>query len=837
MKENEFLYDAFISYRHGGIDQFVAETIHKKLESYRPPAKIVKNPNCTRKRIKRVFRDSDELQLVSNLEEHLVETIKKSEFLIVICTPRLKESDWCKKEIQTFIETYGKRNVLAVLAEGEPAESFPDELLYEEVTKVDASGNTIVVKKPVEPLAADVRGKDHKEMKKAMKTELLRLMAPMFGVDYDALRRRHKEKQTRKAIMISSSVALVSAGFAVYSGIMGYLIKEQNKKIEEQANNLTMVNAEIQTQKMQLEQQAKQITKSQAVYLADKAKSLRDEDFKKDSVYLAYQALTTYDGVKMPETPEAIEALTYCLDIYGSGKQYLSKEYIELRGGLKQYAVSYDETTLVILDENNVLSLWDIQENRELWKRELVLENMKYDIEYLGFDMKGNVVMHIPEEENEIQKYDKETGELIQALPSFSENKCQTSFDVNATKFRGFFDGEYCYILNLDTFELYTQKKIGDANYEIGNITYYEFYSQNTRGRVTYMIDNRESKQFWEWDIFDNRERFLFTLEMGDVWKVFENNGMYYLVGRNKKNSTTGYEIVSVNTKESKEEVCVTDIDNLFAKELVFTSVKTDNILWFINTDYAIMFDADTGKQVQQFMLSKPYICTVFVGDHLSIYLQSGLMAFSGTTYPFAVGGVFEGRSSELSDFIVLKNRTYLGIKADHSAVILYEYPNEGETVDNIIGKIKEGKAIFGDATDLKEVCHVAEKGVPTGVMKFWDNRFYLSYYEDGSIIIYDAETGEQISKYKEDKGLSLLDYGKIGEYYLVSTATSKGLLFNKDGYLCGVIPGFDAVSNENEMVYIKNKEDKYRQVPVYTKDELLQIAREYLIQEGFEVE
>lgn len=837
MKEKEFLYDAFISYRHGGIDQFVAETIHKKLEAYRPPAKIVNNPNCTRKRIKRVFRDSDELQLVSNLEEHLVETIKKSEFLIVICTPRLRESEWCKKEIQTFIETYGKRNVLAVLAEGEPAESFPEELLYEDVTKVDAAGNTIVVKRPVEPLAADVRGKNHNEMKKAMKTELLRLMAPMFGVDYDALRRRHKEKQTRKAIMISSSVALVSAGFAVYTGIMGYLIKEQNKKIEEQANNLTMVNAEIQTQKMQLEQQAKQIAKSQAVYLADKAKSLRDEDFKKDSVYLAYQALTTYDGVEMPETPEAIEALTYCLDVYGNGKQYLSKEYIELSGGLKQYAVSYDETTLVILDENNVLSLWDIQETRELWQREISLEIMNGNIEYLGFDTKGNVVMHIPEEENEILKYDKETGELIQAIPSLGDNKCKTNFGVSASKFRGFFDGEYCYILNLDTFEIYTQKKIGDTNYENESTNRYEFYSQNIRGRVTYTIDDRESKQFWEWDVFDNRERFLFTLEMGDVWKVFENDGMYYVVGRNRKNSTTGYEIVSVNTKEGEEEVCVTDIDNLFAKELVFTSVKTDNTLWFINTDYVIVFDADTGKQVQQFMLSKPFIGTAFGGDYLHIYLQSGLRIFSMATYPFAESGIWEGRSSELSDLIVLKNGTYLGIKADHSALILYEYPNEGETVDNILGKNKDGKFIYGDANELREACHVTEKGVPTGVMKFWDDRFYLSYYEDGSIIIYDAGTGEQISKYKEDKGLQLLDYGKIGEYYLVSTAASKGLLFNKDGYLCGIIPSFDAISNENGMVYILNREDKYRQVPIYTKDELLQIAREYLIQEGFEVE
>ena len=33
-------YDAFISYRHGGVDQFVAETLHKKLEAFKLPKRL-----------------------------------------------------------------------------------------------------------------------------------------------------------------------------------------------------------------------------------------------------------------------------------------------------------------------------------------------------------------------------------------------------------------------------------------------------------------------------------------------------------------------------------------------------------------------------------------------------------------------------------------------------------------------------------------------------------------------------------------------------------------------------------------------------------------------------
>ena len=162
----EFHYDAFISYRHCDLDKFVAENIHKQLEAYRMPSDIAKKRQGMKNRIERVFRDQEELPLVSNLNDPIMAALHNSDWLIVICSPRLRESVWCKKEIETFISLHGREKVLAVLIEGEPAESFPDELLFktEVVTKPD--GSTEEVKIPVEPLAADVRGKNKKEILK-----------------------------------------------------------------------------------------------------------------------------------------------------------------------------------------------------------------------------------------------------------------------------------------------------------------------------------------------------------------------------------------------------------------------------------------------------------------------------------------------------------------------------------------------------------------------------------------------------------------------------------------------------------------------------------------------
>ena len=123
-------YDAFISYRHSELDKFIAENLHKQLEAFRMPKSVAKERKGQKNRIERVFRDKEELPLTSNLEDPIIHALHNSEWLIVICSPRLRESLWCKKEIETFIELHGRERVLAVLIEGEPHEAFPDELLY-----------------------------------------------------------------------------------------------------------------------------------------------------------------------------------------------------------------------------------------------------------------------------------------------------------------------------------------------------------------------------------------------------------------------------------------------------------------------------------------------------------------------------------------------------------------------------------------------------------------------------------------------------------------------------------------------------------------------------------
>ena len=164
-------YDAFISYSHSEPDAFVAGKLHSMLEHYKVPKKIQEISG--KKKIERVFRDREELPLSANLAMGICEALENSEYLIVICSPRSVKSEWVQREIETFLLTHTKDKVLTLLAEGEPEEAFPDSLCYEEKILHRPDGKAETVRERIEPMAADVRGVDHREIEKKLKEEFL----------------------------------------------------------------------------------------------------------------------------------------------------------------------------------------------------------------------------------------------------------------------------------------------------------------------------------------------------------------------------------------------------------------------------------------------------------------------------------------------------------------------------------------------------------------------------------------------------------------------------------------------------------------------------------------
>lgn len=345
-------YDAFISYRHSELDKFIAENLHKQLEAFRMPKSVAKERKGQKNKIERVFRDKEELPLTSNLEDPIIHALHNSEWLIVICSPRLRESLWCKKEIETFIELHGRERVLAVLIEGEPHEAFPEELLYKKEFVVRENGLREEILVPAEPLAADVRGKNKKEMITALKSEILRIEAAMFGLSYDDLKQRHRERRMRRIAATSMSIGAASVIVAIACGAVAMELAEQNNTIEELAN-------EVIGQRDVLENK-------QAITLAELSGTYLAQGDRNKALETAVAAMSDYENLELPYTPQAHYALAEALRVYDTGNVFRSSYQYKMPAVISDITTSGDLRYAVITDQSGNLCLFDLEKRKEV---------------------------------------------------------------------------------------------------------------------------------------------------------------------------------------------------------------------------------------------------------------------------------------------------------------------------------------------------------------------------------------------------------------------------------------------------------------------------------------
>jgi YD repeat-containing protein len=194
-KESEasFIYDAFISYRHVERDRKWAEWLIDALERYRVPKAL--QERGVPPRLRKVFRDEDEVPASSDLNDQIKQALVASRFLIVVCSPYTPRSKWVEREIEMFNSLGRGDQVLALLTEGEPGDSFPNGMLVRERQVTDPDGSVRVVKEDKEPLAADVRPRKGQSADKLKRFALLRLVAVILGVKFDDLRQRDQERE------------------------------------------------------------------------------------------------------------------------------------------------------------------------------------------------------------------------------------------------------------------------------------------------------------------------------------------------------------------------------------------------------------------------------------------------------------------------------------------------------------------------------------------------------------------------------------------------------------------------------------------------------------------
>lgn len=812
----KYKYDAFISYRHTEPDKYTAELLHRQLEAFRLPGNLARKRKGERTRISRVFRDKDELPLTNNLEDPIMQALQASEYLIVICSPRLRESLWCRKEIETFISMHGREKVLAVLIEGEPGDSFPEELLYREETVTDEGGVSHVERIPMEPLAADIRGKDKRAMKKALRTELLRLLAPMFNLNYDDLRQRHRERRLKRILAAAVSVGAVCLAFGAVSTTMALRIRNQNVQIQAQAEEILQQNEAIRQKNQEITEQNEALLVNQAVTLSEEAFRKLEAGDRVGAVQTAVSALTAYQGSDMPYTTEAQFALTESLHIYDNGSSIKPVHQMETAGIISDMKMSKDGDILVTCDYSKCLTVWEIATGKKLKEFRdvnMVTEN--------SFVLQGSERLIYVNDASHAVVYDIASDQVIQEL--------EYSY---VSRVYGDGDGKH---LVLD--ELHGIRVLNGTTFEEEDWSDIMFsYGMKVSYDGSYLV-------FEEKDDEDNRLLHIWNMDTGEKYPIFNmgqrafkeirfKDDVAYILLNDSSLDVFYVEASLLKYRFRSGEVLWEYNTPSFGNDFRLPYVEGASRLVLATTYEGILIEMEDGSEVDRV----PYgdnIAGMGVYSHRDsflIFTRSGeyhiLLADQQEDYYFST--MFLSHSRNVKDFQISEDGFLLLPYQDNKVTYYatsYGAYDELEPID--------GEACAPPETESYYSVEGQEKAEELGLIRaalvqylFYDtdkSKVFV-YYTDNMLEIYDTADMRLINTITEVKG-SLSQYiGTDDQGNIYIAGYSYGYMLDGQCRPLAVIEGL--VNVYGTYLEVEHNSDRYY-VPIFSVEELLAKAAE----------
>lgn len=332
-----YRYWAFISYSHK--DEEWGEWLHRKLETFRVPARLVGRETevgTVPSRLFPVFRDSSELPVSGQLGDSIHKALQQSRYLIVICSPHSAQSRWVNEEIAYYKSLGREDRVLCLIVDGEPNSDDKPQAVAPEcfapALRHKMGGSGILTSERTEPIAADIRpGMGHK------RDALLKVVAGLLGVGLDDLKQRDQERRLRRMLLLTAAslvLAAIMTAMSVFAFDQRSLawkgtreaerhkmiarkaegeVKERNAELRQQYKRLARINIDLEYQTKRAKQEAARAAKAQALAESNAQRAKRQQvraDKQKD---LALEALfefsinTAPDLAKVDGTEKILE--------------------------------------------------------------------------------------------------------------------------------------------------------------------------------------------------------------------------------------------------------------------------------------------------------------------------------------------------------------------------------------------------------------------------------------------------------------------------------------------------------------------------------------------------
>ena len=784
-------YTAFISYRHGGTDEFVARNLHTMLENYRVPGRIA--GKIGRKRAGRIFRDVDELPSSSSLYNNIEEALGQSEFLIVICTPRLQESRWCMREIELFKKMRGSDHIIAVLAEGEPQDSFPYELTHRM-----ENGREV----EVEPLAADVRGETPGQQKHKMKTEQLRILAALLHCEFDQLRQRDRQRKIHRI------TAAGGAGLAVVCAFLAQTVHEN----------------------MVLQKQVRKTQSAQSYLLAEYSDTALKADNPKLAALLAMEGLPEDLGDSRPFEGAAMASLTNALQVYDYQKGYTARGIVQTKTMDAVMVSPYDDYIAyidLVSSTEYTLHFYDIAQGK-------TVADFPVDPDYCGYRSCNSKIAFFGDHrcaiagKDGIQVIDMNTLKVIwegakgMTVSASGDGSVVSVFDTEEERLT-FYTGD--------------GEKLSERSWDCDDAVY---FGMNEDGRYAAITENPDEGEVNPFYVIDTHT--------GETVKLLEDRKYVNVVFG--ESSWCGNKIFFVYGE--RKYGCY-DLD----EDKVYTSdTKIDTDICYGDDAKGIAFYRDgsdlncisikTGEILQTYEAEKNIADVVYTGDGdrttFAVYEDDGSIEYVDYTEEPYSEGRLEGDGTECSEICAGKDyiaayvynnyefRIYeLNDRSAEKSGTVKKRPNEDLVTVN---RYKEAMCLNGNTNTYvinTDTLQTSEFDEQVSYMSAVNQNVVSCDNLDGTISFYDAATGEHLTdlpdsvgEYEEPDGAYVVEDGVLKKYSYEKTDKSAeevepvytekvpegctGGYVTASGYLVGYIGEEDS---EEGTLFIQDKDRK----------------------------
>ena len=325
--DGEYKNFAFISYRDEGEDAEMAHWLQEKLESFKIPAIVrQKNPSLP-KYCRPVFeykRDAEGGPL-----EKLYDDLKKSKYLIVICSPNAPKSEHVKRGIEYFISQKKDKYIIPLIIKGKVhADDADEECFPEPLRKLGKD----------EPRGININTEGGKEIAS------VKIFAYMMGVSFNSVWDVYQKEKIKIRYRIFFALLSVLLMILLFSAKVLY----DSKVIREQKNNLLI---------------------SQSLYMSKEANELAKIGCYRKAQLLAAEALPT--SINNPDRPyvvEVEEALRNSLNMGDYNKPYVCIDNLHGHGdGIWFADVDEQKEMAVSYAQDGTIRAWNIKSSEQIY--------------------------------------------------------------------------------------------------------------------------------------------------------------------------------------------------------------------------------------------------------------------------------------------------------------------------------------------------------------------------------------------------------------------------------------------------------------------------------------